>query len=128
MMIQCEDKGGAPAAEFQAAMLYEMLPVVDKIWGWVAGQTDVLSSIYLAGNAGQLYGLLGDTDAANDAVANDLRGLNLMQLLKKAARKRGGYPGCALTHTDCYSATNLNPSGDSKIERSSLQHVSGISI
>ena len=80
--------------------------------GRSAGQTDILSSIYLAGNAGQLYGLLGDGAAAGDAAANDLRGLNLMQLLKKAARKRGGYPSCALTHTDCYSATNLNPSGE----------------
>ncbi len=76
-----------------------------------AGQTDVLSSIYLAGSAGQLYGLLGDSAIAGESSANDLRGVNLMQLLKKAARKRGGYPSCALTSTDCYSATNLNPSG-----------------
>ena len=72
----------------------------------------MLSSIYLAGSAGQLYGLLGDSAAAGESTTNDLRGVNLMQLLKKAARKRGGYPSCALTHTDCYSATNLNPSGE----------------
>ncbi|KAK9816633.1 hypothetical protein WJX72_003077 [[Myrmecia] bisecta] len=60
-----------------------MVPVRTGLaWATLVGQNEVLSSMYMGAGAG---GAAGEPEGGND-----WRGLGLMQLLKRASRRRGG--------------------------------------